>query len=169
MENFHLNMEKIKKLFEENNVKISVLPMKKCFEADDLPQPLKEYLTLINLPVKINVTPHGSALTYLMTQKEIEEIYKDELSIPCIEHGYLIIGSGLNEDLLCVNIENGKVGYAFHDDLWENSYDDFNDIYIELPLYLDEFLDMAFNKKDYPFDGYEAEEFVKLIADEKGD
>ena len=161
MESFHLDTEKIKRLFEEHDIRISIWPLKKCFEADNLPKPLQEYLKLINLPIRLNVTHHGSALTYLMTQKEIEAIYKDELCIPCIEHGYLIIGSGLNGDLLCVNIENGKVGYAFHDDLWDNCYDDFDDIYIELPCYLDEFLDIAFNNEDYPFDGYKAEDFVK--------
>ena len=161
MEDFRLDIEKIKRLFEEHDVRISVCSMKKCFEADNLPLPLKEYLTLINLPIKLHITPHGSSLTYLMTQKEIAEIYKAESCISCIEHGYLIIGDGLNGDLLCINIENGKVGYAFHDDLWENSYDDFDDIYIELPYYLEEFLDMAFNKEDYPFDGYTAEDFVQ--------
>lgn len=165
MENFHLDTEKIKKLFEEHDVRISVLPLKKCFVDDNLPPPLKEYLTLVNLPVKIHIMSDGVALTYLMTQKQIEEIYKDELSIPCIEHGYLIIGSGPNEDLLCINIKSGKIGYAFHDDLWEDTYDDFDDIYIELPYYLDEFLDMAFNSENYPFDGYTAEDYMDSSAD----
>ena len=164
MENFHLDIDKIKNLFEKYNVRISVCHLKKCFEADNLPLPLQKYLTLVNLPIKLNITPHGSALTYLMAQKEIEEIYKDESFISCIEHNYLIIGNGLNGDWLCVNIKSGKVGYAFHDDLLEG-FDDFDDIYIELPCYLDEFLDMAFTRDDYPFDGYMAEDFMKSTAD----
>ena len=33
------------------------------------------------------------------------------------------------------------------------------------PCCLDEFLDMAFTGDDYPFNGYMAEDFIKLTAD----
>ena len=60
-----------------------------------------------------------------------------------------------------MNCSSGMVGYAFHDELWEKTYDSFEEIYVELPLSIERFIEMVIYKKnEYPFDGFEAEKYL---------
>ena len=77
----------------------------------------------------------------------------------CIENGYLIIGSGLNGDLIVTNIKNMNVGFVFHDELWENPKVDFNRILIDMKCKIDEFYYNSIFKENYPVDAYQAEEY----------
>ena len=151
----------IKNLFVINNID---------FQNTDIPQELLvfinnkdiiDYLSCMGKSIAFHKSSYGTALTFLYSVKVILEEGFCEYNIPCIENGYLIIGAGSNGDLLCVNCESGSIGYAFHDDLWEKTYDSFTDIYVELPLSIERFIEMVINKKnDYPFDGSEAEKYL---------
>ena len=107
------------------------------------------------------VSEYGVASTRLFSVETILEEVFDEYNKPCIENGYLIIGEGPNGDLLCVDIKKGTVGYAYHDELWEGSFEDFSSIYIDMPILLEKFIDMMLKDEfNYPFDGYEAEKYL---------
>ena len=69
----------------------------------------------------------------------------------------LVIGNGLNGDLLTINLKNTHIGYVFHDDLWEENYLNIEDIYCELPFDIEIFLKMVLEGKSYPIDGTMAE------------
>ena len=120
----------------------------------------------MGVDLKFYVSPYGVAKTSLFgINKIIEEAFCEE-NHPCINFGYLIIGSGPNGDMLCVNCKSGLVGYVFHDDLWEENYDFFEDIYIELPISIEQFIKLViYSKNDYPFDGFEAEKYLNTISD----
>lgn len=42
------------------------------------------------------------------------------------------MGTGLNEDLIVLDLDNLKVGYVFHDDLWEDNSINPRDILVSL-------------------------------------
>lgn len=79
----------------------------------------------------------------------------------CLDAGLLIIGSGLNGDFITVDLNNLKVGYVFHDELWEDSSMNPRDIYISLDCTIGEFYYNSMTKEDFPVDGFEAEEYLK--------
>ena len=140
------------------------------YQNTDIPQELMvyiknndimKYLSCMGKRIDFYKSSYGTALTLLYSIKDILEEDFCDLNKPCIENGYLIIGSGPNGDLLCVNCVSGFIGYAFHDDLWDKTFDSFEDIYVELPLLIEQFIDMVINKKnDYPFDGNTAEKYL---------
>lgn len=107
--------------------------------------------------IKLHETPYGSAYTTLYA---IDNLKEEQYDI-CLINGLFVIGSGLNGDLLTINLKNLKVGYIFHDDLAEENYDSIEDIYIELPFSIDEFLKIAITTVDYPFDGTRAEIYIE--------
>lgn len=64
-------------------------------------------------------------------EEENKGIYKKKL---------LIVGSGMNGDPIVLNFETMKLGYVFHDELWENEeIKDLDSIYIGLNLSIGEF------------------------------
>ena len=120
-----------------------------------------EYLSCLGKDVKLHISANGVAHTLLYSIDNIQQENFDEYNMPCLDNGYLIVGNGSNGDLLCINTSTGLVGYAFHDDLWENNYDEFEDIYIELPLTIEQFVKQALeNENDYPYDGFLAEKYM---------
>ena len=122
-----------------------------------------DYLMCMGKSIKLYPSVNGVPLTGLFSVREILEENDYEINKRCLDHGYLIIGYGPNGDFLCVNISNGLVGYAFHDDLWEETYTDFQDIYIELPFSIEKFLEQALENEEYIYDGYKAEEFMENL------
>ena len=43
----------------------------------------------------------------------------------------------------------------------ENFYEEFSDIYIDMPIHLETFIEMMLkDKSDYPTDGYDAEKYL---------
>lgn len=79
----------------------------------------------------------------------------------CLEVGLLILGSGLNGDFITFDLKNLKVGYVFHDDLWEDSSINPREIFINLDCTIGEFYYNSMIKEDFPVDGLEAEEYLK--------
>lgn len=125
---------------------------------------IKAYLSCMGENVLINKICEGMADTYLYDVNDIVDNVFEEYNLPCLENGYLNIGCGPNGDLLCLNCKSGLVGYAFHDSLWEKTYENFDEIYVELPFNIGQFIMLAITDKEhYPVDGYYAEAYLKRI------
>ena len=90
----------------------------------------------------------------------VNDIKNEQYSV-CNENNLLIIGFGLNGDLLTINLKNNQVGYVFHDDLLEENYDEIADIYVELHYGIDKLLELALSSKNYPIDGTMAEKYAR--------
>lgn len=67
----------------------------------------------------------------------------------------------MNGDFIVLDLENLKVGYVFHDDLWEDESVNPRDIFINLNCSIGEFYYNAVTVKDFPVDGFEAEKYVE--------
>lgn len=151
----------IKALFEENKISYQNTNVPQQLVDLQLEDRIIEYLSCMGRDLKFYVSEYGVASTTLFSVKTILEEAFDEYNKACIENGYLIIGNGPNGDLLCVNIKKGTVGYAYHDELWEGSFEDFSSIYIGMPILLEKFIEMMLKDENgYPFDGYEAEKYL---------
>ena len=151
----------IKDLFEENKISYQNTNVPQQLVDLKLDDRILEYLSCMGRDLKFYVSEYGVASTTLFSAETILEEAFDEYNKPCIENGYLIIGNGPNGDLLCVDIKKGTVGYAYHDELWEGSFEKFSSIYIGMPILLEKFIEMMLNdKNNYPFDGYEAEKYL---------
>lgn len=121
-----------------------------------------KYLSCMGQDIYLHRNTNGVALTTLYSVENILEEAFCEENLLCYENGYLLIGNGPNGDLLCINVDTELVGYAFHDDLWEGNYDDFCDIYVEIPFSISEFIMLAMeDKSNYPYDGTKAEQYVQ--------
>jgi len=131
--------------------------MRKIMLEDLLQQVYSQNGLEFSKTMKLHETAHGSAYTTLYA---IDKLKEEQYDI-CLINGLFVIGSGLNGDLLTINVKNLKVGYISHDDLEEENYGSIEDIYIELPLSIDEFLEKAIATVDYPFDGTRAEIYVE--------
>jgi hypothetical protein len=124
-----------------------------------LPISVMQYLKCMGITIALNKTLFGSAYTTLFSVDEI----KEEQHSVCTANNLLVIGCGLNGDLLTVNLSNSKVGYVFHDELWDETYEMFEDIYVEMPFEIEEFIRKAIENKNYPIDATMAEELFKVI------
>ena len=88
--------------------------------------------------------------------ENLEEINKE-----IFKYNLLIIGSGMNGDPIVLNFKTMKMGYVFHDELWEgDTIEDLDAIYIDLSLSLGEFYYKKVTEEDFPIDAYEAEEYM---------
>ena len=151
----------IKDLFEENKISYQNTNVPQQLVDLKLDDRILEYLSCMGRDLKFYVSEYGVASTTLFSVETILEEAFDEYNKPCIENGYLIIGNGPNGDLLCVDTKKETVGYAYHDELWEGSFEEFSSIYIGMPLLLEKFIEMMLNdENNYPFDGYEAEKYL---------
>ena len=79
----------------------------------------------------------------------------------CISNGLLIIGSGLNGDFIVIELSTLKVGYVFHDEIWENESANVYDSFISLNCTIGEFYYKSLTDDAFPVDGYQAEEYMK--------
>lgn len=147
----------IAELFENYHIKFQKIELDKESFIDSLPESIIAYLQCMGTTIKLHETAYGSAYTTLFSTKDI----KQEQCEICTENGLFIIGSGLNGDLITINLKNQYIGYVFHDELWEEDYDVIEDIYVELPFGIEEFLTMAIAGEEYPIDGSMAEEYIQ--------
>ena len=151
----------VKNLFEDYKISYQNTDVPQQLIDLQLDDSILEYLSCMGKDLNFYVSEYGVASTSLFSVDTILEEAFDEYNKPCIENGYLIIGKGPNGDLLCVDIKKGTVGYAYHDELWEGSFEDFSGIYIDMPILLEKFIDMMLKDEfNYPFDGYEAEKYL---------
>jgi len=82
-----------------------------------------------------------------------KEIFKQNL---------LIIGSGMNGDPIVLNTITMKIGFVYHDELWENeTVENLQDIYIDMNLSIGQFFYKATTEEDFPIDANEAEAYIK--------
>lgn len=119
-----------------------------------LPDKVQNYLQCMGTTIKYHETNRGSAWTTLYNIKDLVEHQHPA----CNKNNLLVIGNGLNGDLLTINLKNTHIGYVFHDDLCEENYLNIEDIYCELPFDIEVFLKMVLEGKTYPMDGTMAEE-----------
>ena len=87
---------------------------------------------------------------------ELDVDNQREENLPCIEHGFLIVGSGLNGDPVALQISTGKMVFVSHDLLWERDYDDFDECVAQSPLEFHAFWSAALENIDFPVDSYAA-------------
>ena len=81
-----------------------------------------------------------------------KEIYKQDL---------LIIGSGKNGDPIVLNTKTMKVGFVFHDKLWENeTIESLQEMYIDMNMSIGQFFHKSTTEEDFPIDAYDAEEYM---------
>ena len=125
-----------------------------CFMS--IPNNVKEYLNCMGKTIKWHITQYGSAWTTLYSINDLMD-YQETV---CSDNNLLVIGNGLNGDIITINLKNSHVGYIFHDDLWEDNYSTIEDIYRELPFRIETFLQMVFETESYPIDGTMAEEII---------
>ncbi|MEA2601545.1 MAG: hypothetical protein QOF89_2537 [Acidobacteriota bacterium] len=106
---------------------------------------------------------------WLSRLAELEQENAEEENAPCIRHGFLIVGTGLNGDPIAVELATGKMAFISHDVLWEEDYDDFEECVVRTPLGFHEFWVQAADSGDFPVDSYEAETRWSTDADEDDD
>lgn len=155
-----VNVQEILNLFQKIGVNPHYEPLHKEFETEHFPEDVQKYLNIMSDSVSFNVTNSGTSLTYLMSQKEIDNEYRCEENLPIIRNNCLIIGSGANGDYLCLDLATRLVVYVFHDILWEDPNEDFSEMCIRTDLTLHELLKMAVNSRNYPHDAHAAEEYM---------
>ena len=80
-----------------------------------------------------------------------------EENAPCLQHGFLIVGSGLNGDPIAVELASGNMSFIAHDVLWERDYDRFEECVVRTPLGFEEFWARAVDAADFPRDSYDAQ------------
>ncbi len=120
--------------------------------SDDVISFLKEFSFRENLKFK-------HVYFNIVNEMPEENLYEEHKR--CIDNGLLIIGYGLNGDPIVIDLNNKKIGYIFHDELWENEDVNPRDIYICLECSIPEFYYNSVTIFDYPVDGYEAETYKK--------
>lgn len=145
----------ISEQFDKNNITYKSVDCSKDDFFARLPADVIQYLNCMGSPIYLNRTVNGSAYTTLFSTDEI----KNEQYEICTENNLLVIGYGLNGDLLTLSLSNNKVGYVFHDEFTEENFDVFQEIYVEMPFKLEEFIEMAIENKNYPIDGTMAEKY----------
>lgn len=149
----------ILELLDKNNISYKSVDCSNDDFFSTLPAGVIQYLNCMGKTINLNDTSHGSTYTTLFSVDEI----KEEQSTICTANNLLVIGCGLNGDLLTISLSNSKVGYVFHDELGEETFDIFEDIYVEMPYEIEEFIEMAIENKNYPIDGTMAEELFKTM------
>ncbi len=147
----------ILELLDKNSISYKTVDCSKDDFLSLLPISIIQYLNCMGKTIYLNKTVYGSAYTTLFS---VDEIKKEQNTI-CTANNLLVIGCGLNGDLLTINLCNSKVGYVFHDELWEETDEIFEDIYVEMPFRIEEFIEKAIENKNYPIDGTMAEELFK--------
>ena len=152
----------VEDLFNKYNIKTSKTSIPQFIVEQINDDETIDFLSCMGTRIELHLSDYGVPITRLYCVDEIVIENNEEYNKTCLDNGYMIIGDGPNGDLLCINISTGLVGYAFHDDLWEENYDEFSDIYIELPFRIKEFLTHALENDDkYIYDGFLAEKFIE--------
>ena len=150
---------KILELFEQKNISYKMVDCSSDVFFSTLPINMIQYFNCMGKTISLNKTSYGSAYTTLFS---VDEMKNEQYEI-CTENNLLVIGYGLNGDLLTLNLCNSKVGYVFHDELLQESFELLDDIYVEMSFRIEEFIEMAIENKNYPIDGTMAEKMVKTM------
>lgn len=95
---------------------------------------------------------------YFDQVNEFEKHNLDEVSRSCIGAGLLIIGSGLNGDPIVVDVSTLKVGFVFHDQLYEEEVAP-REVLVSMNCSIGKFYLNSVQLKNYPVDAYQAEEY----------
>jgi hypothetical protein len=95
-------------------------------------------------------------LLWLSPLTELDLENQEKENSPCVEHGLLIVGSGLNGDPIALEISSGRMAFISHDLLWERDYRDFEECVVRSPLGFHEFWTAAIDGADFPVDSYDA-------------
>lgn len=88
-----------------------------------------------------------------------ENLYEEHKR--CIDNGLFIIGYGINGDPVVIDLNTKKIGYIFHDELWEDEDVNPREIHISLGCSVPQFYYNSVTIDDYPVDGNEAETFME--------
>lgn len=155
---FSMDTAKIASAFAQNGFPSEQGELIPAFSVMKLPTHLQQYLRMMQQPVKLHVSPHGTAATTLHSQETLAERMHNEILQPILDNGYFLIGRGANSDALCINLRSGNIAYVIYKALKAGR--EFSEICTELPMPLDIFLEMAFTDKQYPFDGKSAREYL---------
>ena len=146
----------IEDILRRNHVDFQQIDISQILCFMSIPNNVKEYLNCMGKTIKWHITQYGSAWTTLYSINDLMD-YQETV---CSDNNLLVIGNGLNGDIITINLKNSHVGYIFHDDLWEDNYSTIEDIYRELPFRIETFLQMVFETESYPIDGTMAEEMI---------
>ena len=93
---------------------------------------------------------------WLAALGEVDRDNRLEENLPCVEHGFLIVGSGLNGDPIALHVPTGTIAFISHDLLWEQDYQDFAECVAHSPLGFEEFWMAAAEDRSFPRDSYDA-------------
>jgi len=128
----------------------------KCLEflqSHSAPAPLVDQLARCSFAQPIRV-----GRLWLSRLAELDLENSDEANVPCIEHGFLIVGAGLNGDPIAVDLRSHKMAFVSHDLLWEENYDKFSEVIVPTPLSFEQFWAAALDDPEFPRDSYDASE-----------
>lgn len=150
-------------MFHEYGMKYTEALIDENFLGVSLSKQLTDWFSCMGEDIYLNRTPYGSACTTFLSYLRAKEEQYEEL----MEQGLIVVGFGLNGDMLVVNAANDHVGYVFHDDFAEEAYDEPSDIHVELPINLFSFAELALSGKVYPMDGSMAEAYLSEHRDGK--
>ncbi|WP_282049363.1 hypothetical protein [Maribacter aquivivus] len=101
---------------------------------------------------------------YFSRVNDIRSENLEEINKEIFKYNLLIVGSGMNGDPIVLNFKTMKMGYVFHDELWESeTIEDFDAIYIDLGLSLGKFYYKKVTEENFPVDAYEAEEYISNL------
>jgi hypothetical protein len=89
---------------------------------------------------------------------EPAEQNEEEANRPCLENGFLVVGSGLNGDLVALELASGKMAFISHDELWERDYERFDDCVVRTSLSFHDLWEAAASDRSFPRDCRDAEE-----------
>ena len=151
-----MTVNPIEDILRRNHVDFQQIDISQILCFMSIPNNVKEYLNCMGKTIKWHITQYGSAWTTLYSINDLMD-YQETV---CSDNNLLVIGNGLNGDIITINLKNSHVGYIFHDDLWEDNYSTIEDIYRELPFRIETFLQMVFETESYPMDGTMAEEMI---------
>jgi hypothetical protein len=119
--------------------------------SHDVPEPIVARLRECALTAPVRV-----GLLRLSRLAELDRENTEAVNAPCIQHGFLIVGSGLNGDPIAIDLRTGTMAFVSHDALWEEDYQDFNEVVFSTPLSFDEFWVGAYLDPKFPRDSYDA-------------
>jgi hypothetical protein len=147
----------LEKIDKHNLMKIDFsLSTYKFFEDYQIPKDVISFLKEFSFRESIQFKH-----VYFNSVNEIPDDNLYEEHKRCIDNGLFIIGSGLNGDPIVIDLNTRKIGYVFHDDLWEDKNINPREIYICLECSVPQFYYNSVTVDNYPVDGYEVETFME--------
>lgn len=149
----------IEDIFKKNSLNFQKVDISHITLFKPYPEKVTNYLKCMGKEIKLHRTEHGGAWTTLYN---VNDIISSQEPI-CSEKNLLIIGNGLNGDLLTINLKNNHAGYIFHDDLYEENYTSIEEIYCELSFDIETFIEIALESETYPIDGTMAEQMKSIF------